>query len=117
LRTPTNIADADWIDRLIRVLEEFRQVHQDITANQIVTFLHVALRPDVTQRELAEATGLNDGTISRIVAILSDRGLGERKGADVITIAFKPGDYRMRVQNLSSSGARLLQRIRDIVVS
>lgn len=107
------VEDADWINTLIRVMDEFRRVSQNITANQIVTFLTVAKEPNITQRELAKRTGLNDGTISRIIAILSDRGLGEQKGADIVSIGFLPGDYRTRAQNLSPQGRRLLDSVRD----
>jgi DNA-binding MarR family transcriptional regulator len=107
--------DAIWIDRLVRVLEEFRKVNQDVTANQIVTFLHIAMCPGITQRELMKLTGLTDGTTSRLVAVLSDRGVRGRDGLDLVDIGFAEGDYRIRRQRLSARGRRVFDSIKAIM--
>lgn len=110
-----NIKDASWLETLISVVEEIRKVHPEATANQILTFLQVARHPNVSQRELCKHVGLTDGTVSRIIAVLSDRGLGERAGANIISIDFAPGDFRTRAQNLTAKGHRLLSSLRDLM--
>jgi DNA-binding MarR family transcriptional regulator len=111
----TNISDADWINRLLCAIDEFRKINQDITANQMAVFLTVAMKPGSTQRELSEVTGLADGTISRIIAILSDRGLGGKAGAGVLSIDPVPGDYRVRAQNLTLMGRLVVNSLRSIM--
>jgi len=108
--------DTEWTVELIRALDEFRRFHQDITANHIITFLHIAAKEGMTQKELERATGLQSGTISRICAILSDRGLRKRgaEALDLIRMDASPLDYRVRVQSLSPNGRRLLERLRTI---
>jgi DNA-binding MarR family transcriptional regulator len=110
----TNIEDAEWISKVLRTLDAFRKVNQNVTANQMAVFLHIALQPGITQRELSDRTGLDDGTVSRIVAILSDRGAGERAGMDLINIGAVPGDYRKRSHTQTTQGKRLLNTIREI---
>jgi DNA-binding MarR family transcriptional regulator len=112
-----NVADAGMLDGLIRVLEEFRKLNQNVTANQMIVFLLIAQRPGLTQKDIEQATGLNNGTVSRICAILSDRGLKARghDGLGLISIESAPGDYRVRVQFLTPQGKRVFQSIKRIM--
>lgn len=96
-----NPKDATWASKLIVVLDKFRDINQDVTANQIIAFLTIAVRSGITQRELIEATALGDGTVSRIMAVLSDRGVQGREGLGLIKIGTTDGDYRVRTQRLS----------------
>lgn len=112
-----NIQDADWITKLVRVLDEFRKVNQKVTANQVVSFLQVALRDNITQKELEQETGLDNGTVSRICAILSDRGLKGRDAEpmNLIRINMNGSDFRGRVQTLAPNGKRVLNSLRAIM--
>ena len=109
--------DMVWASKLVRSLEEFRKVNQDVTANQILTFLHIATKDGASQRDLEKETGLDNGTISRICAILSERGLKGRAAEpmDMIRIVMSPNDYRARVQTLSAKGRRVFNSLRDIM--
>lgn len=99
------------------MLDLFRSVNQDITANHIVAFLTIAARPGITQRELREATGLGEGTVSRLVAVLSDRGVRGREGLGLVEIKLAHGDYRMRHQYLSPKGKRLFEALTTMMTS
>jgi DNA-binding MarR family transcriptional regulator len=112
-----NVDDLEWTNKLIRVIEEFRKLNQDITANQILTFLLIAQRENVTQKELEKGTGLNSGTISRICAIMSDRGLKARNAEpmNLIRIGNAPDDYRVSAQSLAPNGKRVLNGLRAIM--
>jgi DNA-binding MarR family transcriptional regulator len=109
------VQDAEWIRKLLRVIAEFRNVHQDITANQMATFLHVALQPHISQAQICDETGLSDATVSRIVALLSNRGLGGRPGADVVSIGMRDDDYRVRGQTLTPKGRRIVAALKAIM--
>lgn len=110
-----NAKDAAMVRKLTDVLDAFRQINQDVTANQIIAFLTIAVRPGITQRELIEATGLADGTVSRLVAVLSDRGVQGREGLGLIEIGMQAGDYRTRHQSLSPKGKRLFASVTAIM--
>lgn len=77
-------------------------------------FLRIAAKEGITQKELESATGLDNGTVSRICAILSERGL-KKRGADpldLIRIDLSKRDYRSRAQSLSAKGKRFLEKLR-----
>lgn len=61
----TTTEDAGWLERLSLILDAFREIHPEITANQILVLLQIGGKPGITQRELSDRTGLKDGTISR----------------------------------------------------
>jgi DNA-binding MarR family transcriptional regulator len=111
----TNIEDAEWVERLCQVIDEFRKVNQDITANQMLIMLRAGERPGITQRELCKLTQLSDGTVSRICAVLSERGHQSRKGLGVLSIHPLPGEYRAKGQTLTSTGNRIFNTIRTFM--
>jgi DNA-binding MarR family transcriptional regulator len=112
-----SIEDQEWTEMLIRVVDEFRKINQDITGNQILTFLLIAQKDNITQKELERETGLSNGTISRICAIMSDRGLKSRhaKPMNLIDIGNRDGDYRVSVQSIAPKGKRVLSSLRAIM--
>lgn len=114
-RVGFNVEDAEWVGRQIEFLEEFRKLNQDITANQILAFLHIAINPGISQRELMDKTGLADATVSRMMAVLSGRGVRGRPGLGVIEIGQMPGDFRTTAQRLSNKGRHVFNSLRSIV--
>lgn len=110
-----NIEDAEWIKKLALIIDEFRKINQDITANQMLVLLRIGEHPGITQSKLAELTSLKDGTISRICALMSDRGHQGREGLDVIDIRPVPGDYRSKGQFLVNNGKRLYTSIKKLM--
>lgn len=110
-----NVEDAAWVSRLVAALEEFRKLNQDVTANQIITFLTIGLNPGISQRELSEKVGLKGGSVSRIAAILSERGNRGVDGLKLIDIRQVPGDYRTTGQHLAPKGARVWEALRRIM--
>lgn len=111
----TNIEDAEWIKKLALIIDEFRKINPDITANQMLVLLRIGEHPGITQSELSKLTDLKDGTISRICALMSDRGHQGREGLDVIDIRPVPGDYRSKGQFLVNNGKRLYTSIKKLM--
>lgn len=111
------VEDLAWSQKIIDVLDEFRKINQNITANQIITFLSIALQEGISQTELEEKTGLHNATISRICAILSDRGLKARnqEAMDLIRITPAEDDFRSRAQILSNKGKLIFNALRSIM--
>lgn len=116
-RPTLKVEDVEWANKLIAVLDEFRKVSQNITANQIVTFLDIALEEGISQAKLEEKTGLHNATISRICAILSDRGLPRRdqEALDLIRIVPVDDDFRAKGQVLSHRGKMMFNGLRAIM--
>jgi DNA-binding MarR family transcriptional regulator len=111
------VEDVGWSQKIIGALDEFRKINQNITANQIITFLNIALHEGLSQTELEERTGLHNATVSRICAILSDRGLKARnqEAMDLIRITPAEDDYRSRAQVLSNKGRMVFNGLRSIM--
>lgn len=107
-----HVSDAGWASQLIEALEEFRKINQDVTANQVIIFLLIAMRPGISQKELMKLTELADGTVSRICGVLSDRGNRGTVGQGLIEIRPSPTSFRSTAQHLSPKGRRLLDAIR-----
>lgn len=114
-KADTNIEDGPWVERLALLIDEFRKINPDITANQMLVLLHIGHKPGITQRELAEAVQVKDGTISRICALMSERGHQGRPGLNVVSIEPVPGDFRSKGQRLVGNGRRLYASIRKLM--
>jgi DNA-binding MarR family transcriptional regulator len=112
-----NSEENEWINRLALVIDEFRKISQDITANQMLVLLRIGEQPGITQNKLAELTGLRDGTISRICALMSERGHQSREGLNVISINPVPGDYRAKGQKLVGDGRRMFNSVKNLMTS
>ncbi|NPU64581.1 MarR family transcriptional regulator [Bradyrhizobium sp. 83012] len=111
------VEDAEWSKTIIKVLEEFRKINPDITANQMLTFLHIGVNPGVSQKKLTELVNVDDATVSRISALLSERGSRGREGLKMIEIKLDENDYRFRVQHLSRGGKLIFDSLRDIMMA
>lgn len=107
--------DTSWVKRLVKIIEEFRKVNPDITANQMLVLLRIGERPGVTQKELADLTNMKDGTISRICALMSNRGHQQREGLDVIAIKDVPTDYRAKGQYLVKDGKKMFASVKRLM--
>ncbi|UYO51422.1 MarR family winged helix-turn-helix transcriptional regulator [Rhodopseudomonas palustris] len=81
----------------------------------MLVLLHIGHKPGITQRELAEAVQVKDGTISRICALMSERGHQGRDGLNVVSIEPVPGDFRSKGQRLVGNGRRLYASIRKLM--
>ncbi|QLH72018.1 MarR family transcriptional regulator [Rhodopseudomonas palustris] len=113
----TTTEDAGWLERLSLILDAFREIHPEITANQILVLLQIGGKPGITQRELSDRTGLKDGTISRICALMSERGHQDRAGLSIVDIRGVPGDYRLKGQYLVGRGNDLYARVQSLMTT
>ena len=83
----------------------------------MLVLLHAGAKPGITQKELSSACGVADGTISRICALMSDRGHQGREGLNVLSIDPIPGDYRSKGQKLIGAGKKMYGRVCDLMIS
>jgi DNA-binding MarR family transcriptional regulator len=96
---------------LIKVLARLRDRHADMTLQQAMFLFYVAQRPGITQREVYEALGSSDSVASRTLAILSDVGLRNVAGLELVEMKVNPQDRRERFLSLSPKGKRLMDDI------
>lgn len=106
--------DEKWVKKLTLIINEFRKISPDITANQMLVLLHAGAKPGITQKQLSAKTELADGTISRICALMSDRGHQGREGLNVLSIDPIPGDFRSKGQKLIGKGKKMFESLRDL---
>lgn len=109
--------DASWVGTLTLVINEFRKISPDITANQMLVLLHAGAKPGITQKELSQVTDIADGTVSRICALMSDRGHQGREGLNVLSIDPVPGDFRSKGQKLVGAGKTMYTKVRHLMTS
>lgn len=106
--------DAQWLDQFILMVEEFRKFNRDCTANHILTFLHVAREPGISQKALLEKLGMVSGGQSRAVAALSKYGDRGTPGWEVLRLDENPLDRRMKEVSLTPRGRAVLNTLKTI---
>lgn len=101
------------VRRYMAAVDVFRSQSQDITGNQMMVFLKIAQsRNGISQRDLAKEVQMADGSVSRICAVLSERGNRGTPGLGLISIERSTEDYRLTVQVLSAKGRRVYEQIK-----
>lgn len=95
----------------IEALEEFRGIYGDMTISQAVVLATVAASPGLSQKELVQRSGLKDSSISRIYAIMSDRGNRGTGPFNLMALKEDPTDYRVKRVYLTKSGNNLFRII------
>lgn len=85
----------------------------DLTISRILVFILIARKSDgCLVRELMEATGLNQSTIARIIALLSDKPQrGEKTGLEWVRMDPDPSDPRRVIVSVTAKGKRVLSDI------
>lgn len=98
-------------NRMIEAVNAFRDVHPDMTLNQVVVMLLVASRPGITQRQIMEETGLADSSTSRIIGILGKWGNRGTKPLNLIDVVYDEADRRVRTYTITPTGRKLLEKV------
>jgi len=99
------------INKLINAMETLRSVHQDMTLNQVLVLLTVAANEGITQKQVVDLMGLTDGSVARIVAILSKYGNRGTGPFNLIDMRIDDADRRQRALFLTPEGRRLVNSI------
>ena len=97
----------------IEILDNQSISNREMTAQMIRVLLYVAANPAKTQKEICIETGINKGTISRVVQGLST-GSSKKGGLKLIKGVLNMQDYRSRQYCLTNKGLELIARIKNI---
>lgn len=97
--------------KMVRVFARLRDIYPRMTVSQAVCLLYVAANPDCSPRDLAGAVELDDGVVSRTLAILSDVGFRDAGPLNLVEIAISRTDRRGRDLRLTEKGRVLMKQL------
>lgn len=104
-----------WMNSLIDVIDVYREIHPDMTLNQLVVLMAVAANHGISQKELAETVGLADSSVSRILAVLGEHGSRGTGPFNLVYMVSSDTDRRQRNVYLSKKGQALTSKVISIV--
>ena len=97
--------------RLIAVVEHFRQLNPQIPLQTVATFLLVAEEPGITFSKLREKLNVSLSSVSRNVYTLSDLGKPGRDGYGLVEIGVNPANRREKTALLSARGYQFYREL------
>lgn len=106
----------DTTRNLLRAVTLLRTLDPEMTLSRLHVFLLIAGKKDTLVRDLSRATGLNQATISRSIAMLSDKPQrGNREGLNWVAATPDPDDPRRVFVNLTPTGTKVLADLGNIL--
>lgn len=125
---PAGQGDADWteagqaggsdqvrpgrpVDRLMSVLEAFRELDPDMPIQYALSFLTLARHPGLSIRELSERLGIAQSSASRNVAALSAWHSFRKPGHGLVEAKEDPRERRRKIVSLTPKGKALMRRL------
>jgi len=107
--------DAIPVDRLMHILEIFRELDPDMPIQYALSFLTLARNPGLSIRDLADRLGVAQSSASRNVAALSAWHSFRKPGHDLVVAQEDPRERRRKVVTLTAKGEALLERIAAVL--
>jgi DNA-binding MarR family transcriptional regulator len=105
------------INKLQDAVKVLRDVHGEMTVNQILALLEVAKGNGVTGRDIEAACDLKQSTASRIIRQLDAvQQSGKGAGLNLVEARLDPRDYRNRLRYLSPLGEELIEKL-DVILN
>lgn len=106
--------------KLIEAGKIVREFAGEINVSLYLTLMEIGQRhyrdeEAVTSKDLMDATGYSQSTISRNIAVLSDLGTREKPGYGLIHIEHDPQDRRRQLLRLSPKGVDLCVQLAKTV--
>jgi DNA-binding MarR family transcriptional regulator len=96
---------------LLKAFGRLKDVYPDMTLLQAMFLFYIAQNPDTSLRRIYRSLDTSDGSGSRLLALLSDVGLRDAPGLELVTVRVPPEDRRARLVQLSPKGRRLMSDI------
>ena len=98
------------INALYKAIDAIRTESIDMPAQQIQTFLVIAMRPGITMEELGRDVGISQSSVSRNVAALSKHHRLGKAGADYIEAIEDPRERRRKIMYLTPRGRSVMRK-------
>lgn len=100
-----------YLNPLIDVFRELREVYPEITVAQALAFSTIAANPGIPMKRIEELTGLSDSGVSRICHILGSQGNRKTDGLNLVHHVPMPDDARVLTMHLTQRGRHLAQAL------
>jgi DNA-binding MarR family transcriptional regulator len=99
--------------RVAQALKRLNDIHPEMTVRQAIALMKVAAYPGIKQRELRQDIGRDgkpaaDSVASRVLAVLSDVGIGGLEGLGLVDMTPSREDRREKLLTLSDKGLRII---------
>lgn len=110
------VADPSKMQSLLRVATRLTDLDKDMPLTRLQVLLIVAMIPGCTVKEIVRRTGLNQSTVSRSLALLSDRPVrGQKDGFGWVVTRRDPRDSRRCLCYVTRSGEKMLTELENLV--
>lgn len=102
------------IDRVVRILEEFRKHYPEMPIQTGITLLTAAVNPGITVLELGKKAGIAKSAISRHMETLGPHNPAKDIGLGLLSLDYDLMDRRKKLVNLSPTGMKLIDAVIEI---
>jgi DNA-binding MarR family transcriptional regulator len=97
--------------KMFQAVEEFRKLDQELPTQTANTFLYITLHEGCTLKDIAEALGVAQSTMSRNVSALSKMHRLRKPGLDLVKATEDPYERRRKIVTLTPRGRQLKDRL------
>ena len=97
------------LNKIYRVIEEFRKLDPEIPSQAINAFLYIVLHEGSSIKDIGEALNLRQSSASRNVALLSKIHRLRKPGLGLVEAKEDPRDRRWKTVSLTARGRRFLE--------
>lgn len=104
-------SDTRGLVNLFELVEVFRDLRPEMPMQTASIFLAIALRPGITQADLAILTGLSQSSVSRNITSMTTRDRHGKPGLGLVVQRHDPMDGRAYEQHLTKEGRALADRL------
>lgn len=101
------------IRSLLKCMEDFRALEEQMPMQKAAVFLLVALHEGCTMRQLSNWLGVSLSTCSRNLAALGDVHRNGDPGLRVITLTNDPADPRRKLAFLTPKGQQIIASLTE----
>ncbi|MBK67973.1 MAG: MarR family transcriptional regulator [Rickettsiales bacterium] len=109
--------DYDALEKAYAIIEEFRKIDEKMPIQQVAVFLTIAMNENISQKDIAEITGMGQGSTSRNVAAFLKLNRFKKPGFDLVENEPDPMELRVKKHRLNTKGKRIAQSIANIINS
>ena len=109
----TEVNDIPALPRLVGAIEEFRKFDPEMQLQTVLTFIHVAIFPGLTMKELSSRVGVAQSSTSRNVASLSKQKKFDKAGHALVIAEEDPRERRRKLVRLTPRGERVAATLRE----
>lgn len=112
MAAPTNGTRALWT--LFKAIEEFRKLDPEIPSQTVNTYLYVASHEGCTMKDIAEALGVAQSTMSRNISTLDKINRHHQPGLNLVNAVEDPNERRRKIVTLTPRGRQLMARLNEL---